>query len=88
MSQQNRASDSYPEYIELQQALKLAQIAHTGGQAKVMIQNGEVRVNGVVETRRRRKLYPGDEIQAEGIVFYIEDADAESDEAAEQNSDG
>jgi ribosome-associated protein len=59
------------EYIELQQALKVANIAESGGQAKHMIQGGEVMVNGVVETRRRRKLYPGDIIEVAGEEFHI-----------------
>jgi ribosome-associated protein len=62
-----------PEYIELQQALKLARVVDTGGQAKYMIQNGEVMVNGVVETRRRRKLYPGDSFEVGGEVYHIGD---------------
>ena len=44
------------EYIKLDQFLKLAQIAMTGGEAKAMIQDGMVKVNGEVETRRGRKL--------------------------------
>jgi ribosome-associated protein len=64
-------SREQPEYIELQQALKLARVADTGGQAKHMIQNGEVKVNGVLETRRRRKLYPGDSFEVEGEVYHI-----------------
>lgn len=59
------------EYIELQQALKIANLVETGGQAKVMIQEGEVLVNGEVETRRRRKLYPGDVIEVDGESFQI-----------------
>ena len=48
------------EVIRLDQFLKLQGVAATGGQAKVLIQNGEVSVNGHVETRRGRKLHPGD----------------------------
>ena len=48
------------EFIRLDQFLKLQGIAATGGQAKVLIQDGEVTVNGQVETRRGRKLVPGD----------------------------
>ncbi len=59
------------EYIELQQVLKLANMAHTGGQAKIMIQGGEVKVNGEVETRRRRKLYPGDVVEVAGEEFHL-----------------
>ncbi|MFZ4641277.1 MAG: RNA-binding S4 domain-containing protein [Nodosilinea sp.] len=50
-------------YIKLDQFLKQVGIAETGGQAKVMIQNGDVRVNGSVETRRGRKLVRGDQVE-------------------------
>ena len=50
----------------LDQFLKLSGIAETGGQAKLMIQGGEVRVNGDVETRRRRKLMVGDTVEFDG----------------------
>jgi ribosome-associated protein len=60
------------ETIRLDQFLKLAQAAPTGGQAKWMIQNGEVRVNGVVETRRGRKLHPGDTVEVRGEVLIVE----------------
>ncbi len=43
----------------------------TGGQAKQMIQNGNVRVNGEVELRRRKKLHEGDEVELEGEVFVV-----------------
>jgi ribosome-associated protein len=52
-----------PEALRLDQFLKLRAISQTGGQAKVMIQNGEVKVNGQVETRRRRKLIAGDIVE-------------------------
>jgi ribosome-associated protein len=59
------------EYIELQQLLKLSNLAETGGQAKMMIQGGEVKVNGLVETRRRRKLYVGDTVEVFGQVVEV-----------------
>ncbi|MBA3533991.1 MAG: RNA-binding S4 domain-containing protein [Ardenticatenales bacterium] len=70
------------EHIELQQVLKLAGIVRTGGEAKGMIQGGEVKVNGVVETRRRKKIYPGDSIEVNGEVYRIgsEKEEASSDE--------
>ncbi len=52
-----------PQPIRLDQFLKLHGVAATGGQAKVLIQFGEVRVNGEVETRRGRKLAPGDTVE-------------------------
>ena len=48
------------EYIKLDQFLKLADIASTGGHAKFLIQEGVVKVNGEVETRRGKKIRPGD----------------------------
>ena len=48
------------EYIKLGQALKAARIVDYGSDAKAVIQNGEVKVNGETETRRGRKLVPGD----------------------------
>lgn len=50
------------EYIKLQDFMKLCDAVPSGGMAKNFIQNGEVRVNGEVETRRGRKLRPGDEV--------------------------
>ena len=52
--------------ITLGQALKAANVVGTGGEAKVLIQTGEVRVNGKVETRRGLKLREGDVIEVEG----------------------
>jgi len=58
--------------ITLNDALKLTGIADTGGQAKRMIQGGEVRVNGEVETRRKHKLRAGDVIEVDGEEFELE----------------
>ncbi len=52
--------------INLTQVLKLAGWAETGGQAKAMIADGLVRVNGEVELRKRRKMAIGDVVQLEG----------------------
>jgi ribosome-associated protein len=48
------------EYIKLGQALKLAGIVGSGVEAKILIQDGLVKVNGEIDERRGRKLYPGD----------------------------
>jgi ribosome-associated protein len=53
----------------LDQFLKLAGIVGSGGQAKLLIQGGEIRLNGVVETRRRKKLTRGDRIEAGGNIY-------------------
>ena len=52
--------------LRLDQFLKLCGIADTGGQAKLLIQGGEVLVNGELETRRRRKLVGGDVVAFDG----------------------
>ena len=48
------------EFIKLGQALKLAGLVDSGLEAKEVIQNGEVKVNGETDTRRGRKLVNGD----------------------------
>ena len=48
------------EFIKLGQALKAAGLVESGVEAKIVIQNGEVKVNNVVETQRGEKLYDGD----------------------------
>lgn len=58
--------------IKLDQFLKLVGIAATGGHAKLMIQGGEVKVNGELETRRGRQLVPGDRILVGSEVFEVE----------------
>lgn len=58
---------SEDQTLRLDQFLKLHGVADTGGQAKLMIQSGDVRVNGEVETRRRRKLVVGDVVAVAGI---------------------
>ncbi|NET00739.1 MAG: RNA-binding S4 domain-containing protein [Sphaerospermopsis sp. SIO1G2] len=59
--------------IKLDQFLKFVGIAPTGGQAKIMITNGEVKVNGVVETRRGRKLSDHDTVTVIGKTFLVGD---------------
>jgi ribosome-associated protein len=66
------------EYIKLDQFLKLAQVVQTGGEAKVLIQSGQVLVNGEVETRRGRKLRPGDVVVVEGEELVVASDDAET----------
>ncbi len=52
-----------PEFIKLDQFLKWQQMAQTGGEAKMLIQEGYVEVNGEVEVRRGRKLRTGDVVK-------------------------
>lgn len=60
------------EYIELIKLLKLIRIAESGGQAKLMVDDGEVRLNGQPESRKRAKLRPGDMIEIFGDKIVIE----------------
>lgn len=57
--------------IKLDQFLKWVGVAPTGGQAKVMIQEGEVLVNGTVETRRGKKLVTGDRVTVGSETFTV-----------------
>ncbi len=60
------------DYIKLDQFLKVVGLVTTGGQAKVMIQAGNIRVNGTIETRRGCKLRNGDVVEAFGEGFTVE----------------
>lgn len=59
------------EYIKLGQALKASGLADSGVDAKINIQEGLVRVNGEVETRRGKKLVAGDMIEYNGNIVKI-----------------
>ena len=59
------------EFIKLEQLLKYVNIVSSGGIAKEIIQDGEVYVNGEVETRRGKKLRPGDKVKYEKNVYII-----------------
>jgi len=60
------------EYIELIKLLKLLHIAQSGGHAKIMVEDGEVKLNGEVEYRKRAKLRPGDVIKTDDKEITIE----------------
>ena len=57
--------------IRLAQLLKLANVVQDGAEAKYRITHEEVRVNGVVETRRGRKLQNGDRVEFAGEIFEV-----------------
>ena len=59
------------EYIELNKLLKVLSLVDSGGQAKMMIDNGEVVVNGNVETQKRKKLRPADVVVFMGQTIEI-----------------
>lgn len=59
------------DFIRLDSAMKLANLVSTGGHAKIVIQDGEVKVNGEVCTMRGKKLYKGDRVIFDGQGFEI-----------------
>ena len=63
------------EYIKLQDLLKLAAVTATGGEAKLLVQEGEVLVNGEVCTMRGKKIRPGDVVDALGQLYGVQYAD-------------
>lgn len=60
------------EPLRLDHFLKQRNVTETGGQAKLLIQSGEVKLNGVVETRRRKKLSAGDVVEVRGKKLFVE----------------
>lgn len=61
------------EYIALCDLLKLADLAQSGGQAKMMIANGLVLRNGSVETRKTAKIRHGDVVELNGVILEVRD---------------
>ena len=59
------------EFIKLESFLKLADLVPSGGVAKTLIQEGEVRVNGEVCTMRGKKLRPGDRVQLDAGTYTV-----------------
>ncbi len=58
-------------FIPLNNLLKLLRFVGTGGEANIRIENGEVMVNGAVETQKRKKLRPGDVVLFEDTSITI-----------------
>ena len=63
------------EYIKLESFLKLANAVESGGMAKIVIQEGDVLVNGEVCTMRGKKLRDGDTVRFNGETFKVKNAD-------------
>ncbi|MCB1842333.1 MAG: RNA-binding S4 domain-containing protein [Halioglobus sp.] len=59
------------EPVELCKLLKFEGVVPTGGEAKLLIGDGQVKVNGTVETRKRRKIMGGDTIEFRGDTFTV-----------------
>ncbi|MBR2938019.1 MAG: RNA-binding S4 domain-containing protein [Oscillospiraceae bacterium] len=61
----------HTEFIKLQDAMKYANIVYSGGEAKQLILDGRVKVNGEVCTMRGKKLYPGDRFSFMGGEYLM-----------------
>lgn len=59
------------EFIKLGQAIKAAGLVESGVEAKIVTQDGEVKVNGVVETQRGKKLFGGEVVEYNGSSILI-----------------
>ena len=59
------------DYIKLESFLKLADAVESGGMAKNLIQEGRASVNGEICTMRGKKLYPGDQVFFEGVLYTV-----------------
>ena len=59
------------ESVELFKILKFESLASSGGEAKMLIADGKVEVNGEVETRKRRKIFAGDVIKIYGTEYRV-----------------
>lgn len=60
------------EYIKLDSLLKFANLVSSGGEAKILIADGQVLVNDEICTQRGKKLYSGDKISLAGEIVIIE----------------
>ena len=58
-------------YIELNAFIKIIGLAGTGGQAKLLIRSGAVKVNGEIETRNRKKLTAIDFVEVQGKKYIV-----------------
>lgn len=59
------------EYIKLSQLLKLADYVESGGHAKILIQEGLVKVNEITEYQRGKKIKPGDHVEVQGKKIKV-----------------
>lgn len=67
-----KSIEIYREPVELYKLLKFEGLASSGGEAKMLIADGLVQVNGAVETRKRNKIVSGDVIEFAGEAFRVQ----------------
>lgn len=90
-SESKRPSPTPPDprpMIRLDDFMKAAGMVGTGGEAKVRIQAGEVLVNDEVETRRRRQLHSGDEVNWNSEMWVVELTDEDDEPDADKRVSG
>ncbi len=63
------------EFIRLDALLKMCDAVQTGGHAKIVIQNGDVKYNGEICFQRGKKIRAGDEVEFDGIIYLINNDD-------------
>ena len=68
---QTREIGIHTEYIKLDQLLKFAGLAETGGHGKELVQAGQVMENGQVCTMRGKKMRAGDTVTVEGVTLVV-----------------
>lgn len=59
------------EPVELYKLLKFEGLVDSGGQAKAFVADGRVKLNGAVETRKRKKIVGGDQIEFDGEIYSV-----------------
>lgn len=68
---EKRSAGIHTSPVELYKILKFEAVAASGGEAKFMITGGHVKVNQRIETRKRKKIYPGDTIETGNLILEI-----------------
>ena len=71
----SRTVKIHTPYIKLQDLLKVANLVSSGGEGKIVIQEGQVSVNGAVCTERGKKLRGGDTAAYQGVVLTVQEAE-------------
>ena len=71
MGDKRKAVEIKDDFIKLGQLLKLADLVSSGVEAKLVITEGQVKLNGEVETRRGKKIYPQDVVEYQGKEILV-----------------
>jgi len=74
------------EFIKLDQFLKFENLVESGGMAKLAIGDGLIKVNGIIELQRGKKLRDGDQIDFDGVIYIIKAKPEVSDVSGKDNT--